>query len=76
MQNPFKVGMKLESVEIIEPNLICVATVVAVVNRLLRISFDGWDDDYDQWIDFESENIYPVGWCELVGYPLAPPSKI
>ncbi|XP_075689648.1 lethal(3)malignant brain tumor-like protein 2 isoform X2 [Rhinoderma darwinii] len=66
-------GMKLEAVDLMEPRLICVATVVRVVQRLLRIHFDGWDDDYDQWTDCESPDLYPVGWCELTGYQLQPP---
>lgn len=72
-ENPFKVGMKLESVDLPNPNLICVATVVAIVDRLLRIHFDGWEKQYDQWVDFESSDIYPIGWCELVKYELQPP---
>lgn len=62
--------MKLESVDLMEPKLICVATVVAVVDRLIRLNFDGWDQKYDQWVDFESCDIYPIGWCHLVGYKL------
>ncbi len=27
--------------------------------------FDGWEEDYDQWMDCECVDIYPVGWCEL-----------
>ncbi|KAM4650392.1 lethal(3)malignant brain tumor-like protein 2 isoform 2-T2 [Discoglossus pictus] len=69
----FMPGMKLEAVDLMEPRLICVATVKCVVQRLLRIHFDGWDDEYDQWVDCESPDIYPVGWCELTGYQLQPP---
>ncbi|XP_025020845.1 lethal(3)malignant brain tumor-like protein 2 isoform X1 [Python bivittatus] len=69
----FKVGAKIEAVDLMEPRLICVATVKRVVNRLLRIHFDGWDSEYDQWVDCESPDIYPVGWCELIGYQLQPP---
>ncbi|XP_044311534.1 lethal(3)malignant brain tumor-like protein 2 isoform X3 [Varanus komodoensis] len=69
----FKVGAKLEAVDLMEPRLICVATVKRVVHRLLRIHFDGWDSEYDQWVDCESPDIYPVGWCELIGYQLQPP---
>jgi len=66
--NPFQVGMKLESVDLMEPKLICAATVKAVVNRLIRLTFDGWGSEYDQWVDCESCDIYPVGWCQLVKY--------
>ncbi|XP_059582345.1 lethal(3)malignant brain tumor-like protein 2 isoform X2 [Alligator mississippiensis] len=69
----FKAGMKLEAVDLMEPRLICVATVKRVVHRLLSIHFDGWDNEYDQWVDCESPDIYPVGWCELTGYQLQPP---
>ncbi|XP_078496857.1 lethal(3)malignant brain tumor-like protein 2 isoform X1 [Lissotriton helveticus] len=69
----FKMGMKLEAVDLMEPRLICVGTVRRVVQRLLRIHFDGWDSEYDQWVDCESPDIYPVGWCELTGYQLQPP---
>ncbi|XP_077595433.1 lethal(3)malignant brain tumor-like protein 2 isoform X2 [Stigmatopora nigra] len=67
-------NMKLEAVDLMEPRLVCVATVKRCVGRLLLIHFDGWDDNYDQWVDHQSPDIYPIGWCELTGYPLqAPP---
>jgi hypothetical protein len=53
-----------------EPKMVCVATIVGVVNRLIKVSFDGWGSNYDQWIDCESCDIYPVGWCRLSGYKL------
>ena len=28
--------------------------------RLLKVHFDGWEEDYDQWMDCESVDIYPV----------------
>ena len=68
----FQVGQKLEAVDLIQPNLICVATVKQVVCKLIRIGFDGWGSDYDQWIDCESPDIYPVGYAEFVGEKLQP----
>ncbi len=76
MKNPFKVGMKLESVDLMNSHQICVATVSAVSNRLIRLSFDGWEQEFDQWIDCESSDIYPVGWCKMTGYVLQPPVDI
>lgn len=67
--------MKLEAVDLMEPRLVCVATVTRVVHRLLRIHFDGWEDEYDQWVDCESPDLYPVGWCQLTGYQLQPPAS-
>jgi lethal(3)malignant brain tumor-like protein len=67
--------MKLEAVDLMEPKLICVATVAAVCSRLILLRFDGWDEKYNQWVDCESCNIYPVGWCQLVNYNLQPPQN-
>ncbi|XP_074519873.1 lethal(3)malignant brain tumor-like protein 2 [Halichoeres trimaculatus] len=69
----FSPNMKLEAVDLMEPRLVCVATVKRFVGRLLLIHFDGWEDEFDQWIDYQSPDIYPVGWCELLRYQLQPP---
>lgn len=53
--------------------LICVGTVLQVVGRLLRVHFDGWENEYDQWVDCESPDMYPVGWCEVMDYSLEGP---
>jgi hypothetical protein len=67
--------MKVECADLMDPRLVCVATVSRVVGRLLKIHFDGWDIEYDQWLDCESPDIYPVGWCVTVGHKLeGPPS--
>ncbi|KAA8581046.1 hypothetical protein FQN60_002627 [Etheostoma spectabile] len=71
----FRQGMKLEAVDLMEPRLVCVATVTRIVHRLLRIHFDGWEDEYDQWVDCESPDLYPVGWCQLTDYQLQPPAS-
>lgn len=59
--------MKLECADLMDPRLVCVATIAKVVGRLLKVHFDGWEDEYDQWLDCESPDMYPVGWCVLVG---------
>ncbi|GIX76521.1 MBT domain-containing protein 1 [Caerostris extrusa] len=69
----FKEGMFLEAVDLMEPRLICVAYVTKVVGRLLKVHFDGWEDEYDQWCDCESPDLFPIGWCEVLGYRLEPP---
>lgn len=72
-KHSFKVGMKVECTDLMDPRLVCVGTISRVVNRLLKVHFDGWEDDYDQWMDCESVDVYPVGWCELVGHRLEGP---
>ncbi|XP_056912991.1 lethal(3)malignant brain tumor-like protein 2 isoform X2 [Takifugu flavidus] len=71
----FSPNMKLEAVDLMEPRLVCVATVKRCVGRLLLIHFDGWEDEFDQWVDHDSPDIYPVGWCEIMGYQLQPPPE-
>lgn len=74
--NGFSEGMLLEAVDILEPNLICVAIVRRVVEHLILLHFIGWEDSLDQWCDCRSPNIFPVGYCDLIKYPLqGPPGK-
>lgn len=40
----FEVGMKIECADLMDPKLVCVATVSKIVGRLMRINFDGWED--------------------------------
>lgn len=65
--------MKIEAADLMDPTLVCVATITRVVGRLLKIHFDGWEEEYDQWLDCESTDIYPVGWCQSVGQKLEGP---
>jgi len=72
-KHAFKAGMKVECTDLMDPRLVCVSTVNRVVGHLLKVHFDGWEEDYDQWMDCDSVDIYPVGWCELVGHRLEGP---
>lgn len=33
---------------------------------MIKISFVGWGDEYDQWLPWNSSEIYPIGWCKVV----------
>ena len=68
-----RVGMRVEAADLMDPRLVCVATIAQVAGRLVRVHFDGWSDEFDQWMDSASPEIYPVGWCELSGYRLEQP---
>ncbi|XP_018572663.1 polycomb protein Sfmbt isoform X2 [Anoplophora glabripennis] len=72
----FVPGMKIEAADLMDPRLVCVATVAKVVGRLLKVHFDGWEEEYDQWLDCESPDIYPVGWCQSVGHKLEGPPVV
>ena len=59
----------------IAPELVCVATIAQVAANLIRVHFDGWGIDFEQWIDCQSPNIYPAGWCQMIGHDLEPPKE-
>ncbi|XP_012227520.1 lethal(3)malignant brain tumor-like protein 3 isoform X2 [Linepithema humile] len=69
----FKRGMKLEAVDMRVPQLIRLATVVDVQDHRLKIKFDGWPDSHAYWVDDDSPDIHPAGWCLKTGHPLEPP---
>uniref|UniRef100_A0A6P7F9P8 Lethal(3)malignant brain tumor-like protein 3 n=1 Tax=Diabrotica virgifera virgifera TaxID=50390 RepID=A0A6P7F9P8_DIAVI len=69
----FKRGMRLECVDRRVPQLIRVATVEDVKEHQIRIHFDGWIDRYSYWVDDDSPDIHPVGWCQKTGHPIEPP---
>ncbi|CAK1540644.1 unnamed protein product [Leptosia nina] len=75
----FVAGMRLECADLMDPRLVCVATVARVVADLLKVHFDGWGGEYDQWLWAHSTDVYPVGWCRAVGHrlegPLQPPPR-
>ena len=65
--------MKLEVVDKRNPILIRVASVVDTDGHLIKVHFDGWADSYDYWLDDDSPDIHPPGWCAKTGHPLTPP---
>jgi len=73
---PFEIGTKVEAVDLREPSFICPATIVETHSSLLRVHFDGWDSTFDQWINHESLELFPVNWCENNNHPLQPPGSL
>ncbi|KAJ3655676.1 hypothetical protein Zmor_014797 [Zophobas morio] len=69
----FKRGMRLECVDRRVPQLIRVATIDEVRDHRIRIHFDGWPDRYSYWLDDDSEDVHPVGWCQKTGHPIETP---
>ncbi|XP_071536853.1 lethal(3)malignant brain tumor-like protein 3 isoform X2 [Panulirus ornatus] len=72
-RNLFKPGMKLEAIDPAHQSLFCVMTVAEIIGYRLRLHFDGYSDQYDYWINADSPNIFPAGWCEKNGRQLEPP---
>jgi len=73
--NPMQIGWKLEAVDLMDPKLICPATVTSVSGGLLQLGFDGWGEDFNQFVEWRSADIYPIAWCELVRHPLQAPKE-
>ncbi|KAL4236917.1 SAM domain binding [Mactra antiquata] len=69
----FEGGMKVEVVDKRNPLLVRVATIEEVEDYLVKIHFDGWSDVYDYWLEDDSPDIHPPGWCAKTGHPLVPP---
>jgi hypothetical protein len=69
----FKPEQKVECVDLQNPKLVCVATIIRVAGPLVRIGFDGWGSEYDQWLDYEAPEMFPVGYCEMMGWKLEGP---
>ncbi|KAG2461059.1 SRSF4 factor, partial [Polypterus senegalus] len=69
----FQVNMKLEAVDKRNPVLIRVASIEDTDDHRLKIHFDGWSQEYDYWVDADSPDIHPVGWCTKTGHPLQTP---
>ncbi|KYM98260.1 Polycomb protein Scm [Cyphomyrmex costatus] len=65
--NLFEVGHKLEAIDKKNPQLICTATVGAVNDDMIHITFDGWRGAFDYWCRYDSRDIFPAGWCFKTG---------
>ena len=72
----FTKGMKLEAIDPQTPSMICVVSIVEILGPRLRLHFDGYSDTYDFWENVNSENLFPVGWCEKNDQCLVPPKGL
>ncbi|XP_047423816.1 lethal(3)malignant brain tumor-like protein 3 [Mugil cephalus] len=69
----FRVGMKLEGIDPLHPSLFCVLTVAEVIGCRLRLHIDGYSECYDFWVNADSTDIRPAGWCKEHSHKLHPP---
>lgn len=65
----------MEAVDKKNPHLICAATIDAVKDDQIHVTFDGWRGAFDYWTRYDSRDIFPVGWCELSCHPMQPPGN-
>ncbi|CAN8026310.1 unnamed protein product, partial [Ixodes persulcatus] len=69
-------GLRLEAVDPLNPRLVRVATVAALQPpQGLLLHWDGWPPGPagDCFVDEDSPDIHPAGWCAKTGHPLEPP---
>ena len=76
----FEKNWKLEAVDQWNPILIRVCTIIDIfildgIVARLKLRMDSWTDDFAFWVDADSEEIYPPGFCSTVGYPLTVPNE-
>ncbi|XP_071026110.1 lethal(3)malignant brain tumor-like protein 4 isoform X2 [Oncorhynchus clarkii lewisi] len=69
----FKAGMRLEGIDPLHPSMFCVLSVAEVIGYRLRLHIDGYSECYDFWLNADSADIRPAGWCESTGHKLHPP---
>jgi lethal(3)malignant brain tumor-like protein len=46
-----------------------------LVGYRIRLHFDGYSDSHDFWVNADSENLFPCGWCEKNGQKLQSPKN-
>uniref|UniRef100_A0A674MC53 L3MBTL histone methyl-lysine binding protein 1b n=1 Tax=Takifugu rubripes TaxID=31033 RepID=A0A674MC53_TAKRU len=70
----FQIGMRVEAVDKRNPMLIRAATIVDTEDHRLKVHFDGWNSEYDYWVETDWPDLHPVGWCQKTGHPLQYPN--
>lgn len=69
----FKPNMKLEVVDPRNPSLIRPATVISHKGHRVKLHLDGWPNDYCFWLEDDSPDLHPIGWCDATGHNLEHP---
>lgn len=65
--NTFEIGQKLEAIDPQNNSLFCVCTIVDKCGYRIKLRFDGYPATYDFWVNADSMNIFPAGWCSKTG---------
>lgn len=66
-RNYFRVGHKLEAIDIRNPALLCPATIKKILpdGQMVKVAFDGFSSSLDQIVSFKDRNLFPVYWHEM-----------
>jgi len=72
----FTIDMSIEVVDLVIPSLVRIAKVVDVKYNEIKILYHGFNSNYAYWVEDDSPDIHPVGWCFKTHHPLEiPPGK-
>lgn len=71
----FRPNMKLEVVDPRNSSLIRPATVIAHKGYRVKLHLDCWSSDYCFWLEDDSPDLHPIGWCDATGHDLEPPPR-
>lgn len=71
--NTFEIGQKLEAIDPQNSGLFCVCTIIDKCGYRIKLHFDGYSSMYDFWLNADSVNIFPAGYCNKTGRQLEPP---
>lgn len=69
----FSNGMALEVVDKKNPTLIRPAIITMVQEYQIKVLFIGWAEKYSYWVDDDSSDIFPPGYCKRTGHPIECP---
>ena len=72
----FSPGMKLEAVDWKEPDKIRVTTVIAVKDNQIKLHYDGFPAEMEDWFDVDGKEIFAPGYCDTTGHPLEKPVEL
>lgn len=65
--------MKLEAIDNRAPFLLRPATIREVKDYQIKITFDGYPEEFGYWVDDDCPDIHPTGWGQKTGHPVTPP---
>lgn len=73
--NPFEIGQKLEAIDPLNSSLFCVVTITEKCGYRIKLHFDGYLDVHDFWVNADSVDIFPAGFCNKTGRKLEHPNR-
>lgn len=71
--NTFEIGQKLEAIDPHNSGLFCVATITEKCGYRIKLQFDGYSSAYGFWVNANSIDIFPAGFCSKTGRELEYP---